>query len=133
MNQGRGVWANAVFGKFNDRGVGRGFLNFTMLLKTMEGILLRHGWSEGSYRDSTGGAAVFMALATVNVYVVISLTCIHAWCAHFAEVIVKAHLLRHLEYHCMAVRLRSMCSRAAKTAASAKFSYPDWYQYLAWL
>ncbi|KAG0636267.1 hypothetical protein HOY80DRAFT_1011374 [Tuber brumale] len=56
------------------------------------GILLRHGWPEDSYTDSIGGAAGFMALATVDVYVAIPPTCIHRWCAHFAEAIVKAHL-----------------------------------------
>ena len=92
VNQGKGVWANAVFGRFNDRGVGRGFLNFTMLIRAKEEILLCHGWPEDSYTDSIGGAAGFMALATVDVYLAIPPTCIRAWCAHFAEVIVKVHL-----------------------------------------
>ena len=96
MNQGKGVWANAVkklracldttvpfcspiqmtlflpfqnrknplfivemvaernspaFAKqaLNDWGVGRGFLNFTMLLNAIQGILPHCGWPEGSY------------------------------------------------------------------------------------
>ncbi|PUU79373.1 hypothetical protein B9Z19DRAFT_1125373 [Tuber borchii] len=92
VNQGNGMWANAVFGKVNDRVVGRGFPDFTMFLKVMEGFLLSHGWLEGSRTDSIGGAAEFMAVATMDVNVAISPTCIHAWCAHFVEVIVKAHL-----------------------------------------
>ncbi|PWW74724.1 hypothetical protein C7212DRAFT_353365 [Tuber magnatum] len=44
-----------------------------------EGGLVRH-------------AAGFMALATVDFYIVAPPTCIHVWFAHFAEVIVKAHL-----------------------------------------
>ena len=40
VNQGKGVWANAVFGQFNNRGVRHGLLDFTMLLNVMEGILL---------------------------------------------------------------------------------------------
>ncbi|RPA98540.1 hypothetical protein L873DRAFT_1828579 [Choiromyces venosus 120613-1] len=58
----------------------------------MEGVLLDCGWPENSYTDSIGGAAGFMAMATVDVYIVAPPTCIHAWFAHFAEVIVKAHL-----------------------------------------
>jgi len=92
VNQGKGVWANAVFGKFNDRGIGRGFLDFAMLRRAKESILRRHGWPADSYTDTIGGAAGFMALATVDVYIVTPPTCIHPWCAHFAEVIVKAHL-----------------------------------------
>ncbi|KAG0137827.1 hypothetical protein HOY82DRAFT_546819 [Tuber indicum] len=92
MNQGKGVWANAVFGKFNDRRIGRGFINFSMLRKGWAGILLHHGWPEDSYTDSIAGAQGFMALATVDVYITIPPTCIYRWCAHFAEVIVKAHL-----------------------------------------
>ena len=92
VNQGKGVWANAVFGKFNDRRIGRGFLNFEMLREAMKGVLLRHGWPVSSYTDSPGGAAGFMALATVDVYMILPPTCIHLWCAHFAEVIVKAHI-----------------------------------------
>ena len=42
--------------------------------------------------DSIGGAAGFMALATVGVYVAISSTSIHLQCAHFTNVIAKAHL-----------------------------------------
>jgi len=60
--------------------------------KGWAGILLHHGWPEDSYTDSIGGAQGFMALATVDVYITIPPTCIYRWCAHFAEVIVKAHL-----------------------------------------
>ncbi|KAG0128322.1 hypothetical protein HOY82DRAFT_586482 [Tuber indicum] len=42
--------------------------------------------------DHIAGAAGFMALATVDAYIVTPLTCIHPWCAHFAEVIVEAYL-----------------------------------------
>ncbi|PUU77482.1 hypothetical protein B9Z19DRAFT_1128219 [Tuber borchii] len=92
VNQGKGMWVNRVFGKVNDRGVGRGLLDFTMFLIAMEGFLLSHGWPEGSRVDSISGAAGFMAVATVDVYVAISPTCIHAWRAHFVEVIVEGHL-----------------------------------------
>jgi len=88
VNQGKGVWANAVFGKFNDRGIGRGFLDFTMLQRAIQDSMPGYGW----LRHEGIRAAGFMALATVDVYIVTPPTCIHSWCAHFAEVIVKAHL-----------------------------------------
>jgi len=88
VNQGKGVWANAVFGKFHDRGIGRGFLDFTILQRAIQDAMPGYGW----LRHEGIRAAGFMVLATVDVYIVTPPTCIHSWCAHFAEVIVKAHL-----------------------------------------
>jgi hypothetical protein len=87
-----GVWANAVFGKFNDRSYGRGFMHFRVLRNAKLQLLTDNGWPEGSVTDTIGGAAGFMAFATVDLYEAVPPTCVRRWSAHFAEMIVKAHL-----------------------------------------
>jgi hypothetical protein len=90
--QEKGVWANAVFGKFNDRSYGRGFQHMSFLRAAKFDVLRRNGWPEDSRTDTIGGAAGFMAFATVDVYEAVPPTCVRRWSAHFSEVIVKAHL-----------------------------------------
>jgi hypothetical protein len=55
-------------------------------------VLRDNGWPEGNHTDTIFGAAGFTALATVDVYHAVPPTCIRRWSAHFAEMIVKAHL-----------------------------------------
>ncbi|CUS15645.1 unnamed protein product [Tuber aestivum] len=96
VNHVKGVWANTIFGRFNDRGIGRGYLEFSKLQGMKKEILAPVDHESLERSDEAARfmvlAAGFMALATVDVYLVVPPTCIHAECAHFAEVIVKAHL-----------------------------------------
>ncbi|TGO56793.1 hypothetical protein BCON_0073g00270 [Botryotinia convoluta] len=73
--QEKGVWANAVFGKFNDRGLGRGYLHF----KVSRNARLPDLRSYGCHIDTIGRAAGFMALADVDVYRSIPPTCVKAY------------------------------------------------------
>lgn len=76
VSERKGVWANAVFGKLNDRQYGRGFQHFTLLRNARLQVLRDNGWPEGSHTDTIFGAAGFMAFATVDVYHAVPPTCI---------------------------------------------------------
>ena len=51
-----------------------------------------NGWPLDSYTDTIGGAASFMAFGHVDIYEAVPCSVVRRWTAHFAEVIVRAHL-----------------------------------------
>lgn len=67
LRQEKGVWANAVFGRFMDRSYSSAFSKFMPLVLRKMPILKSHEWPEESSNDSIGGAACFMAFAHVDV------------------------------------------------------------------
>lgn len=91
LRQEKGVWANTVFGRFKDRSYRPDIAELGVLRTLKLGVLRVQGWPEDSYTDTIGGAACFMAFAHVDVYEAVPASCVRRWCAHFAEVIVKAH------------------------------------------
>jgi len=92
--QGKGVWANAVFGRFNDRSYGRGYVGLRELRLVKKPIVESNGWPAQCKADTEGTACCFMAFANVDVYETVPPSSVNGWCAHFAEVIVRAHLLQ---------------------------------------
>lgn len=91
LRQEKGVWANTVFGRFKDRSYRPEFTTLDILRTLKLDVLGAQGWPEGSYTDTIGGAACFMSFAHVDVYHAVPASSVRQWCAHFAEVIVKAH------------------------------------------
>lgn len=92
--QEKGVWAYAVFGRFKDRSYRPDFNTFATLQKRKMDVLRDKGWPEGSYVDTIGGAACFLAFTHVDIYEAVPPSCVRRWCAHFAETIIKSHLLQ---------------------------------------
>ncbi|KAL9581886.1 MAG: hypothetical protein Q9203_005716 [Teloschistes exilis] len=92
----RGVWANAVFGRFMDQSYRPQVVHFAELIERKLPILRACGWPEDASADRIGGAACFMVFGDVDVYVSAPPSVIRDYNAHFAEVIVKAHHL-HLK------------------------------------
>lgn len=91
--QEKGVWANAVFGRFKDRSYRPDFELLKALRGRKLGVLRARGWPQDSYADTIGGAACFLAFTHVDVYEAVPPSSVRPWCAHFAEVIVKKHLV----------------------------------------
>ncbi|KAL9023154.1 MAG: hypothetical protein Q9196_007363 [Gyalolechia fulgens] len=91
LRQSKGVWANAVFGRFCDQSYRPKMVPFQELMERKIPLLKKHGWPGDDGSDTTGGAACFMALAHVDVYEMVPPSVVRPWAAHFAEVIVKAH------------------------------------------
>jgi len=99
VRQKEGVWANAVFGRFNDRTLRQGYVRFSDLRSTKYPIVKAGGWPDRStgdaYSDGIGGACAFMVFANVDIYVIAPPSSVNGgWSPRFAEVIVKAHLLQ---------------------------------------
>ncbi|KAI4099953.1 MAG: hypothetical protein L6R37_005749 [Teloschistes peruensis] len=92
----RGVWANAVFGRFMDQSYRPQMVHFAELIERKVPILRACGWPEDASADRIGGAACFMVFGDVDVYVSAPPSVIRHYNAHFAEVIVRAHHL-HLK------------------------------------
>lgn len=92
--QEKGVWANAVFGRFKDRSYRPEFMAFGALQTRKFDVLLAKGWPQENYADTIGGAACFLAFTHVDVYEAVPPSSVRRWCAHFAEVIVKSHLVQ---------------------------------------
>ena len=92
--QEKGVWANAVFGRFKDRSYRPEFMAFEALQKRKLEVLLAKTWPQENYADTVGGAACFLAFTHVDVYETVPPSSIRPWCAHFAEVIIKSHLMQ---------------------------------------
>ena len=92
--QEKGVWANAVFGRFKDRSYRPEFTNLEILRRLKLGVLMASRWPQDSYTDTIHGAACFLAFSHTDIYEVIPPSCVRPWCAHFAEVIVKSHLMQ---------------------------------------
>lgn len=67
LRQEKGVWANAVFGRFMDRSFSPEFTTLDILRERNLPVLRAQGWPEDSYTDTIGGAACFMAFAHVDV------------------------------------------------------------------
>ncbi|MCJ1409015.1 hypothetical protein MMC19_003092 [Ptychographa xylographoides] len=91
--QEEGVWANAVFGRFRDRSYRPVFESFKNLHERKFAVVQATDWPKGAYTDTIGGAACFLAFAHVDAYEAVPPSPVRPWCAHFAEVIVKSHLL----------------------------------------
>lgn len=94
LRNSKGVWANAVFGRFRDRSYRPEMIAYEVLMERKIPILERHGWPGNNGSDTVGGAASFLVFAHVDVYEMVPPTVISGYAAHFAEVIVKAH---HIE------------------------------------
>ncbi|KAF5868809.1 uncharacterized protein Bfra_012141 [Botrytis fragariae] len=92
VGQETGVWATAVFGKFNHRGLGRGCMHFEVSRNERLPDLRSCGWPITSHIDTIGRAAGFIALVDVDVYRSILPTWMRRKSAHFAEIILKIHL-----------------------------------------
>ncbi|MCJ1422901.1 hypothetical protein MMC29_000781 [Sticta canariensis] len=92
--QEKGVWANAVFGRFKDRSYRPEFIAFEALQARKFDVLLAKGWPQENYADTVGGAAGFLAFTHVDVYEAVPPSSVRRWCAHFAEIIVKSHLVQ---------------------------------------
>ncbi|MCJ1369195.1 hypothetical protein MMC20_000404 [Loxospora ochrophaea] len=89
-----GVWAQTIFGNFKDRSFKPQFTLFPELQDQKIPILKKNGWPEGdNTSDTSGGAASFMVFGNVDVYLSVPPSCVRRWCAHFAEVIVAAHVI----------------------------------------
>lgn len=95
--QARGVWANAVFGRFMDRSYQPEFVPLAVLRARKLGVLVARGWPQDSVNDTIGGAACFMAFSHVDVYDPVPPSSVRVWCAHFAEGIVQSHLVQLVE------------------------------------
>ncbi|KAF7914681.1 uncharacterized protein EAF01_001087 [Botrytis porri] len=91
VGQEKGVWANAVFGKLNDRGLGRVYLHFKVSRNARLSALRSYGWPITSHIDIIRRAAGFVTLAEVDVYRSVPPTCVRRWSVHLAEMIVKIH------------------------------------------
>jgi hypothetical protein len=91
--QEKGVWAQTVFGKFRDRSYRPEYVLLRVLQTWKQSVLRERGWPEDSYADTIGGAACFMVFAYIDIYEAVPRSSVRRWCAHFAEVIVKAHHL----------------------------------------
>ena len=94
LYQDGGVWANAVFGRFKDRSYRQVFIKLDELRIRKLFVLKDSGWPERSSHDTIHGAACFMAFAHVDCYLTVPPSVMRPWCAHFAEIIVKAHHLQ---------------------------------------
>lgn len=104
--QEKGVWANAVFGRFKDRSYRPDFHALDVLRRRKLGVLKARRWPQDSYVDTIGGAACFLAFSHTDVYEVLPPSSVRMWCAHFAEVIVKSHLM-HLDKEGSKVQVNS--------------------------
>ena len=91
LRQEKGVWASAVFGRFVNRRYRPENVPLAELRTLSMTSLRSNGWPMGSYTDSIGGAACFMAFGHVDVYEAVPSSIVRPWAAHFAEVIVMAH------------------------------------------
>lgn len=94
LRHSEGVWANAVFGRFRDKSYRPEMMSFEHLMTLKTPVLLENGWpdlSEPSDADTTGGAACFMIFGHIDVCGIVPPSVVREFCAHFAEVIVKAH------------------------------------------
>lgn len=92
--QEKGVWANAVFGRFKDRSYRPEFMALGALQTRKFDVILAKGWPQENPADTVGGAACFLAFTHVDVYEAVPPSSVRRWCAHFAEVIVKSHLVQ---------------------------------------
>lgn len=98
-----GIWANAVFGRFRDRShsyeydmVSLGELQ-NRKIQTLRGQNWPEDQDEASNKDTIGGAACFMAFGHVDACQSVPPSVVRVWCAHFAEMIVKAHHVDSLQ------------------------------------
>ena len=92
----KGVWANGVYGRFQDRTYRPDMTLFSNLRDRQLPALRLTKWPKVGTADSIGGAACFMAFAHVDVYGTAPPSVVRPWTAHFAEIIVQAHLVELL-------------------------------------
>ena len=88
--QAEGVWANAVFGRFRDRSYRLEFVHLFDLQERKFDVLRASGWKDHD-SDTIGGAACFLIFAQIDCYLTVPPSTARPWCAHFAEIVVKAH------------------------------------------
>lgn len=89
----KAVWAHAIFGLFQYRGyLGRGFEPLRVLQARQRQVLLDAGYPPNSVIVSIDGACSFLVFGYVDCYLTVPASSAANWTAHFAEVIVKAHL-----------------------------------------
>ncbi|MCJ1245854.1 hypothetical protein MMC30_003058 [Trapelia coarctata] len=97
MLQEKGVWANTVFGRFKDRLFQPEFTSLSVLRTRKFGVLMARGWPRDSVTDTIAGAGCFLAFGHIDVYEAVPPSNVRQWCAHFAEVIVKSHLVQLID------------------------------------
>ena len=92
LRSSQGVWANAVFGRFQDHLYRQAMVPLRDLIMRQVPTLEANGWPESTTTlDSIHGAACFMAFGHVEVSEVIPPSVSRLWAAHFAETIVKSY------------------------------------------
>ena len=89
LGNGKGVWANAVFGYFRDRSPRRKFQLLEALRPRWESLLRQEGWPDNGCIDPINRAASFLSFASVDFYLIAPPSVARQCCPHFAEAILK--------------------------------------------